>query len=210
MRTGVGYAIKEFVPTAYQSIYWKTDSLDVVFRFLLVWEVFRHTFPAGAELRRNLSKGFGAIGTGLLVLAVGMFWSFETYSKVHSVYPALERSFDFAQAVMILGVLLTARYYGVQLGRNIWGLAVAFGAWASISTANNAVIDLAHSFLPFWRLLRPVSFVAMVGMWTWAMWAFAPNPPLSLREQTEQETNMAWWQDNWNRTISAARKVTHS
>jgi hypothetical protein len=202
--------VQKLFPGSYTGFYWESDSVGLGLRFLVVWEVFRHTFPKGSVLQRTMSKGFGVFGMGLLILAVGSFWSFETYSKIHSVYPALERSFGFAQAVLILGVLLTARYYGVQLGRNVWGMAVAFGAWISMSTANNAMIDLAHSFLPYWRLLRPLSFVAMFAVWTWAMWVYAPNPPLAADEQLSQEPGIDWWEKNWNRTISATRKVMHS
>jgi hypothetical protein len=209
-RNGAGYAIEQLHPRFYPGFYWHSDGVDMAFRFLVVWEVFRLVFPKGTALRRALARGFGVFGLGLLILAVGMFWSFETYAKVHAIYPALERSFGFAQAVLILGVLLTARYYGVPLGRNIRGIAIAFGAWVSVSTANNAMIDLTHSFLPYWRVLWPLSSVAMFGIWVWATWVYAPNPPLPAGEQIAQQADVAWWQENWNRTISATRKVMHS
>ena len=93
-----------------------------------------------------VSKGFGVIALGLILFSVGILWSYQTYSMVHSAYPAMARSFGFAQAIMILGILLAARYYGLELGRNLRGIAVGFGAWISVSTANNSLIDLRHSF----------------------------------------------------------------
>jgi hypothetical protein len=38
----------------YATLYWDIDSIPVVLRFLLIWEVFHHTFPRGWELTRSL------------------------------------------------------------------------------------------------------------------------------------------------------------
>ena len=119
----------------YPIFYWHTDSIDVVLRFLVVWEVFHQTFPKSSGLNRSLSKGLGIIAFGLLVLACAMFLGYQSYAGLRSIHLALDRSFGFVQAVMILGTLLTARYYGVTCGRNVRGIALAFGGWVSISTA---------------------------------------------------------------------------
>lgn len=104
---------------------------------------------------------------------------------------------------MILGTLVVARYYGVRSGRNIRGIAFAFGAWASISTANDAMIDLANSFVPLFYYLRPLSFVIMLVVWIWALWVYEPNPPIEESESLE----LSRWTEDWNRTISTARKL---
>lgn len=196
-------------PGAYRTIYWETDFADMVLRFLLVWEVFRHTFPEGSGLHKIVSKGFTVAAFGLVIFSVGTVWSYEAYSRFHSVYPVIERSFGFAQAVMILGLLLTARYYGVQLGRNLWGIAVAFGAWSSLSTANNAMIDLRHSFLPYWQLLLPLSCVAMFAVWVWAVWVYAPNPALATPDLPDLSAHLNKWTEDWNQANSTVRRVIH-
>jgi hypothetical protein len=211
IRTLALFVILKLTPNLWRSLYWGSESASVALRFLVIWEAFRHTFPKGSALNRILSRGLAVVAFGLIMFSVGTLWSIEAYSKSHSVFLALERSFDFAQALMILGVLLTARYYGLQLGRNIWGIAVAFGAHVSILTANNAMIDLTmHSFLPYWQVLSPLSFVAMLGIWNWAVWVYAPNPPIAAAEMAEQDAQLNWWEEGWNRTISAARRVMHS
>ena len=109
---------------------------------------------------------------------------------------------------------MVARYYGVQLGRNLWGIAVAFGAYASVMTMNNAMVDLGHWFVPYWRLLSPLSFVAMLGMWTWAVWVYAPNPAFAVEQEAEQLSDqlsdMGQWTESWNQTVATARRVKHS
>jgi hypothetical protein len=187
----------------YATLYWDIDSIDVVLRFLLIWEVFHHTFPRGSGLNRSLSKGLGIVAFGLLVFACGTFWGYQNYASVRSVHLALDRSFGFVQAIMILGTLLMARYYGVNYGRNVRGIALAFGGWVSLSTANNAMADLTNSFLPYWYYLRPLSFVFMMVVWIWALWVDEPNPPIVESEAAE----LNQWTEEWNRTISTARTI---
>jgi hypothetical protein len=190
-------------PAVYPAVYWHIDSVDIVLRFLVVWEVFRQTFPRKSGLNRSLSKGLGMIALGLLVLACATLLGYQNYSGLRSLHMALDRSFGFVQATMILGTLVVARYYGVRFGRNVRGIALGFGTWASISTANSALVDLAHSFLRYGDYLRPVSFVFMLVVWIWALWVYEPNPPI--RESEAVELNQ--WTEDWNRTISTARTI---
>ena len=208
-RTLVLFAVLEKSRTIYRSLYWGTDVLGLALRFLVVWEIFRHTFPKESSIHKVVSKGFAMIAFGLLILAIGVFWSYENYAQFHSLYPALDRSFGFAQAVMILGMLLTARYYGIEFGRNLWGIGLSFGAWVSLSAANNAMIDLRHSFLPYWEFLRPLSFVAMLLVWVWAVSVYAPNPQPALETAAEPGQDLAEWEEGWDRTISSVRRVMH-
>jgi hypothetical protein len=198
-----------FSPGRYAVVYWTTESISIVLRFLVVWEVYRHTFPRGSAPNRVVSKRFAVIVLALAILSIGSFWSYATYPQSYSIHAALDRSLGFAQAVMILGMLFAARYYGIQFGRNIWGIAVALGAYASISTANNALIDLAHSFHPYWRVLSPLSFVGMLGVWTWAVWVEARNPAIVAVPAADLDAEFGHWVEGWKRTTSTARRFTN-
>jgi Na+-transporting NADH:ubiquinone oxidoreductase subunit NqrE len=187
----------------YPAVYWNIDSIDIFLRLLVVWEVFRQTFPKNSGLYRSLSKGLGIIALALLIFACASFWDYQNYTSLRSIHLALDRSFGFVQAIMILGTLVMARYYGLRGGRNIRGIALAFGAWVSVSTANNAMADLTSSFLPYFYRLRPLSFVFMLIVWIWALWVYEPNPPI---EESADE-DLSRWTEDWNRTISAARTM---
>lgn len=199
---------------AYTAVYWYIDSLDIVLRLLVVWEVFQQIFPKDSGLNRSLSKGLRAVAIVLLILAFATFWGYQNYpglpadlaGRVRALHLAVDRSFGFVQALMILGTLLIARYYGVRCGRNIRGIALSFGGWISISTANNAMVamvDMDSSFRPFFYYLRPLSFVFMLVVWIWALWVYEPNPPIKESEAVELDQ----WAEEWNRTISTARTI---
>src|SRR5260370_9919353 len=187
----------------YPAVYWNIDSIDIVLRLLVVWEVFRQTFPKNSGLYRSLSKGLGIIALALLIFACASFWDYENYASLRSIHLALDRSFGFVQALMILGTLVMARYYGLRCGRNVRGIALGFGAWVSVSTANNAMADLTASFLPYFYRLRPLIFVFMLVVWIWALWFYEPHPPIMESEAAELDR----WTEDWNRTISPARTL---
>jgi hypothetical protein len=204
VQTAALYAVFYWARSVYVPWYLNSGIVNLWARFLIVWEVFRHTFPARSSLRRMILGGFAAAVLLAGTLLAAMSWGILNYGKSHSLYRALDRSFGFSQAVLILLVLIVARYYRVQLGRNIWGIAVAFGMYSSLSTANSAFVDVMHSFFPYWQLLSPLSLTVMLGMWTWALWSCAPNPALA-DDIAVGDVNR--WSEDWGRTLSTVRKV---
>jgi hypothetical protein len=209
LRTVALPTIAFLAPAHFRNFFWTEEALCLPLNFLLVWEIFRQTFPKGSSLSRLASKGFILAGFALAVFLVDAFWGFKAYTVFNSVYLALERSFGFAVAVLTMGFLLVARYYGVPLGRNIWGMAVGFGGWASILTANNAVFDLDHAFIPFWRIVSPLTSMAMFGIWIWAVWIYAPNPVLEVGDAATLESELNAWTENWDNTVSSSRRIIH-
>jgi hypothetical protein len=207
-QTLVLFLILRTAPRDYAPWYWRTGMLNLLMRFFVIGEVFRQAFPADSPLRRVVSGRFAAAILFVGTLLTGMLWGIEAYGKSHSLYLALERSFGFAQAILILMVLIVARYYQVQLGRNVWGIAVAFGMYSSLDTANSAFVDIMHSFFPYWQVLGPLILVVMLAMWTWAVWGYYPNPEQAgLAEGANHAGDLREWADGWGRTVSTVRRV---
>ena len=205
VQTFVLFAILKRAPNTYAMWYWRSGMANLWMRFFVLGEVFLQAFPGRSSLRRMISGGFTIAIFIVATLVTGMLWGIDAYGKSHSIYLALERSFGFAQAVLVLLVLTVARYYQVELGRNTWGIAVAFGMYSSLATANSAFVDLLHSFFPYWRLLGPLSLVVLLAMWTWAIWAYYPNPEPAVL--TERTSDFDEWSDGWGRTVSTVRKA---
>ena len=199
------YWVERARPDVYAAYYWNTETAGVLLRCLVVWELFRHTFPSGSVLRRIVSRAFSFIALALLVFILGALWSYQSYARSGSMNLTLDRSFGFAQSILLLTILLMGRHYGVQLGRNLWGVGVAFGAWMSMSTVNYAMLDLTGSFFPYWQFIRPLSFLGLLVAWNWALWRVSSTPyvaedalPLGARDI---------WIESWNRTLTSIRKV---
>lgn len=197
-------------PQLYRGFYWNVESISVVSRFLVLWEIFRQTFPRGFTLSRLASRAVGIFSLGLWLFSVCVAWSVQAYSRFHSPYPALERGIGLAQALLTLAILLLARYYGIRLGRNVWGMAVGFGAYVSATSVSFVVIDLYRSFVPSWQLLAPLSFDFMLAVWAWALWTDSPNPKIAFANPAQRVAALRWWEEWWGRTLSTLRKVMQS
>jgi hypothetical protein len=203
-------AILRWAPAEYRTWYWGSGFANLGLRFFVVGEVYRHTFPANSSLRRMVSGGLTVVGMMVSTIVVAMLWGIEVYGKSHLWNLALERSFGFAQAVLILMILTVARYYHVPLGKNVWGIAIAFGMYSSVIIANSAFVDIAHSFLPYWQILAPFSSVMMLSIWLWCTWSYAPNPVVTAEEIAAQQADLSEWSQGWGQTVSTVRKVMNS
>jgi hypothetical protein len=154
----IGFAILQGAPNSYPVWFWRSGIVHICLRFLVIWEVFRQTFPKTSPLRALVSRQSTVGALALVTVLTGMLWAIQTYGKSHSVYLAMERSFGFVQAMLILAVLTLARYYRLPVGRNIWGIAVAFGMYSSVSTAASGLVDLMRSSFPVLVFPEPVQF----------------------------------------------------
>jgi hypothetical protein len=202
------FVVGRWFPAALGPVYWICESFSAALRFFIVWEVFRHMFPAGSPLHRASFQRFVVLGFVTVLLSVSAIWGAHAYAGYRSPYPALERSFGFAQAALVLVALLMARIYGVRLGRNVWGIAVGFGIYASISVLDFALVDLNESLLfPYWQVASPLSFNVMIAFWTWALWTDAPNPAVAASLAEEQAGDLRWWAERWAKALSSVRRI---
>jgi hypothetical protein len=188
-------------------MWWYSESANVFLRFFVIWEVFRHIFLKSSVVRHIVMRGFMFGMLGMIVFLAAISWGAKSYETSHSVFFASFRTLGFFQAFSILAILLLARYYNLRLGRNLWGVAVGFGLFASFSIVNYALIDLLPSFFPYWQLLTPFSFISMLSVWTWAIWNYSPNQVVT--DGTFDDSNIERWSENWSRALSMIRKVIH-
>jgi len=196
-----------FLPAFYAKMYWYSEGVDVLLRFFVIWEVFRHVFLKSSVLHEIVLRGFMIGVLGMIVFLAAISWGAENYKTSHSVYFASERTLGFCQAFLILAILLLARYYNLHLGRNLWGIAVGFGLFSSFTIVNFALIDLVPSFFRYSQLLTPFGSVCMLGMWTWAIWNYSPNQVVT--GSTLDHSDMERWSENWSQALSVVRRLIH-
>ncbi len=205
LRTLVLFAVMQLRAELYSVLYWRSEILAVALWFLITWEVFRQSFPKWSAIYRVASNALLVVlyGSAITLVVTGARLGRPLADRV--VYPLMERSLGCTQAISLLLLLILARYYGVSMGRNVRGIAVGFGMFVSISVANFSALELLTSFVPYWRLVRPLSFLGMLVIWTCALWTYAPNPSLSSGEIPG--SHMKQWGEAWSRTLSVLRKV---
>ena len=164
------FLVFHFRMSAYAMTYWISAGGAVLLRFSVIWEVFRQTFLSAVAARRVVGHALSVV---LVSLTAALFFGSDSTGLF---FAELERKAGFVQAALLMATLLLARYYATPLGRNIWGMALGLGLYLSVSVMNFAALELVKSFFSYWRFVVPLSFIGMLGVWTWALWSYAPNP----------------------------------
>ena len=155
----------------YPKVYWDSELVAAVLRFLVAWEVFRGVFRHGTVIRRIA----GDVMVVVLVLLALAFWLSGPTPGVSPVIDFM-RKMALTAGVWTVLVLGVARFYGIRIGQNTWGMAIGFLIFVSSEIADFAAFDLSSWFIPIWRFVHPFAYVFMLVVWTWKLWDYAPNP----------------------------------
>ncbi len=131
-----------------------------------------------------ISKGLlgqracGRCGDVMVVVLVLLALAFWLSGPTPGVSPVIDfmRKMALTAGVWTVLVLGVARFYGIRIGQNTWGMAIGFLIFVSSEIANFAAFDLSSWFIPIWRFVHPFAYVFMLAVWTWLLWDYAPNP----------------------------------
>jgi hypothetical protein len=186
-------------------VYWRTEVVSLLFRFVVIWEVVRAVFSRDSTLHKLMWKVVAALMMILLPSILALSWDQALLG--HYLYrylsPAFEQYLSLVQAVLLLAPAAVARYYGIALGRNLRGLVFGFGAYLSLCAANFASLQTWSRFFPFWRFLSVLTYIGMIVVWTWAFWNYAPSARLAAAGQEECTS----WAGEWHRLWISTMKL---
>jgi hypothetical protein len=160
----------------YEHWYWPTQYATLLTGCGVLLEILDHALESYAGARRLL-RG----------LCLGIFGTFFCYIGVKVVRHALwstlvtsaemERDLRVVQAVFLAAILGVVFYYGINLGRNVKGMILGFGAYVGISVMTLAIVAVSgNRFVTAWELLQSGSYLFALGVWTVTLWSYAPNP----------------------------------
>src|SRR5882762_6574655 len=124
----------------YSKEYWRSHLLGAMLRFGIAAELYRHVFPRNSPLRRRA----GIVILFSLTLLAILFWIGGVGSGQYFVLDA-SRKISLTVAVWILVVLSLSYYYGIRIGRNVFGMAVGLLIFMGSELIRLAAIDLLPS-----------------------------------------------------------------
>lgn len=159
---------------SYLWVYWIGELVTVFAGFFVVAEILRHLFRPFDSVRRLLEPLLLlAIGGGLALLALlGITQNLQLDHYV--LY--LERWGRLIQACLLTSVVAVARYYSLPLGRNTSGLLLGYGLHVSLTLVHFALQGLGLLDLNQLAIVYQISYIAILALWCWALWSYAPNP----------------------------------
>ncbi len=159
------YRVWGFTSPVSLRIAWGMQGTVIFARALAVAEVCKHLLAR--------YRGIWALASRfLLVCAVRVVLYSTVASKPIWALAVLagDRAVELAIAVVIVGVLLFARYYHVQVNPADRSLAVGLCLYSCFCVLHNtAVENYFRRFAAFWNLLGMLAFLASLLVWTWAL-----------------------------------------
>jgi hypothetical protein len=179
-----------------RALFWIGRILPLI-GFLIAWEVYRQIFSPFPHLRRRAGQ---AVSLVLLLLVAASFAADFAARPLHKFpFLAIEWQCRLAQGAFLVLSLALARFYGIPLGRNVFGMAVGFGLFVSVAVANFALRNQFGAAYPFLWYVSSLTSLACYAIWSWSLWDYAPNPKpqpeLSLRgerQPLDTPVDVAW------------------
>src|SRR5271155_1003212 len=170
------YIGRSMSPSFYDAWYWPTQFATLAMGCAVVLEIVRQSLAAypGAERIARLASWAVFIVT---------FWYVEWRVASRAVWSTLaatvelERDLRVIEALVLATALAIVFYYRIELGKNVTGMIVGFGAYVGVSLTTLALRSfVGPRFDTAWALLQSASFVFGAAVWTVALWSYSPNP----------------------------------
>jgi hypothetical protein len=165
---------------AYTTQFWFWEFLTLLLGYGVVLEVMHHAFKdyPGAE---RLARYLGFIAFGLVFIAVGIgAWLDRLPVKITSMgtrVDGLERDLRVVESIFLFIIAVVVLHYGIELGKNVEGLAIGMGIYVAVSIVMQAlsvVYGEQPKFQSFFEVAQPTAYTVTLGVWTAALWSYAP------------------------------------
>jgi hypothetical protein len=177
-------------PASYRIVYWSTQFLSVAVGYGVILEILRQAlaqYDGPARFgNRILWTGFFAVLGYISYKSVSM-----TNWSASSTGAELERDLRTVQALVLAAILIIISYYGVEIGRNLRGMIIGYGAFIGLSVMNLAVQAYVGPPLEaVWRGVHPYVFFVPQIIWLVALWSYHPSPsePVNARLETDYDS----------------------
>ena len=168
----------------YHRLFWYSEFITLIMGYGVVLEITHNAFkeyPGADRIARY--AGFGAFAA-----IFGWFGISAALHKIPMEITALGRRIDgfdrdlrIVQAIFLGIVAVLALHYGIELSRNVRGLALGMGVFVAVSLANMA-LTVAYGKSnepPILGELVSTTYDLSLGVWLIAMWSYAEvrHPP---------------------------------
>lgn len=157
--------------------WWAAQAIGIGLRFGIIWEIFSHVFRPYEGLRHVGAVGFRWAAVLLLGAAIIAAVAGPSHEPDFALKGAvvLERSLDVVQCGLLVLLFLFASYFALTWRNYVFGIALGFGAIASVellaaalATQFPSVSDMILNSLP--RIAYAVATIL------WVVYLVQPEP----------------------------------
>jgi len=178
-------------------VYWIGEAVSVFFGFKVIHEVFLDVFRPFHTLRDLGTVLFKWAGLVMLLVAIVVAFSSPSSSPLQSPMTqailTTERCVRVIQCGLVLFLLVFSRYLGISWRQPSFGIALGFGAFASVELAVVALGAGSHISAMAAHLVNMIAFNCAIATW---MGYFLLKSPA--RELTATLLQSQRWQQSLN------------
>ena len=166
----ITYSLLDFGSAATRDIIWSSQAVVITMRFSAVCEM----------ARRILARYVGIWALAqrvLLIVAAGVLFYAAVFSekRLSLMILTVDRGAELAIASFIVGLLLFARYYLLEIDPLDRALAIGFGLYSCFYVINDSLLEKwMEPYVGFWGFMDVITFLASLLIWIQAVRAYAP------------------------------------
>jgi hypothetical protein len=168
----IGHARLEF----YEAWYWPTQFATLAMGCAVVLEIVRQALAAYPGAER-----FARVASWVVFAATFCYVEWQVARRTAwttaNATVELERDLRVIEALVLATVLAIVFYYRIELGKNVTGMIVGFGAYVGVSLT---ILELRSYVGPrfdaVWPILQTTTYFFALIVWTVALWSYSPNP----------------------------------
>lgn len=193
-----------FVPKAYAWSYWSTELSSVLLGCGLVWETYRIAladYQGAARVARNILPVLFVLTAARIVgdASINHWIPGRTFLEA-------ELDLRIVQVSLLFGLLILLAYYAIPLGRNLRGIAYGYGLFLVSNLVGLIFREaIGQRFQSVWQYLQPGSYLAVLLLWCWALWSYAPAPRPEREPELEKDYEALVASTRWKLRILRSR-----
>jgi hypothetical protein len=163
-------------PATYARWYWPTQLLTLVLGYGVIIDILQQAlahYPGAERFARTIGLGIFFV----VFCWVAVHFAAGEGTSIGGATTELERSLRVVEALFLATILTALAYYRIGIGRNLKGLILGMGAYVAVSLITLALVAFIGPRFNFaWQTLQSGSYLVALGIWTVALWSYAPNP----------------------------------
>lgn len=164
----------------YWFAFWTWEIVGVILGYGVVLEITHLAFKdyPGAE---KFARYLGFLAFAVIFLVVGIAAKLHKTLIFRYEMDRFERDLRIVQAIFLFIVAVVVLHYGIELGKNVKGLAIGLGIYVAVAIVNMALnIQFGDKYTSVYTEAQSVAYLVTLGVWAVAMWSPAnvrSSPP---------------------------------
>jgi len=170
------YFVYSHNPPAFRDWYWSTEFVSVSIGYGVILEILRQAL---ARYQGAARFGSRIVWASFFVVLAYIAYKFATVTNWSAAATGaeLERDLRTVQAFALAAILVLISHYRIELGRNLKGIIVGYGAFIALNVIDFAVQAYADPPVRVVsRHLQTYFFFVPLIVWTATLWSYHPAP----------------------------------